>query len=245
MAPTIVLITGANRGIGKGLLQLYLAKPNHIVIAANRDPNHASSKALAELPKAEGTSLSLIKIDATDRNDPSEAVKTLQSKGIDHVDILIANAGIALSWPKVCDVKTDEIQQHVVVNVYGFLWLFQAMRPILKEAKNPIWVTMGSSSAFLTNMLPIQNAAYAPTKLMGHWYTKAIHIEEPWLTAFPIDPGWVQTDIGDRGAHAFGHEKAPTTVDESAGGILKVIDAATRDTHSGKLWDFNGNEVPW
>lgn len=38
-------------------------------------------------------------------------------------------------------------------------------------------------------MIPVQNAAYAPTKLIGHWLTKAIHIEEPELTAFPINPG--------------------------------------------------------
>jgi hypothetical protein len=45
-------------------------------------------------------------------------------------------------------------------------------------------------------MIPFQNAAYAPTKLVLHWLTKAMHLEEPELTAFPIDPGWVQTDLG-------------------------------------------------
>jgi NAD(P)-dependent dehydrogenase (short-subunit alcohol dehydrogenase family) len=67
MTPTVVLITGANRGIGKGLLELYLLKPNHLVIAGNRDPEHATSKALATLPTADGTSLLVVKIDATVR----------------------------------------------------------------------------------------------------------------------------------------------------------------------------------
>lgn len=40
-------------------------------------------------------------------------------------------------------------------------------------------------------MLPVQNAAYAPTKLVVHWLTKAIYLEEPELTAFPIHPGYV------------------------------------------------------
>jgi hypothetical protein len=39
------------------------------------------------------------------------------------------------------------------------------------------------------NFIPMKNAAYAPTKLVQHWLTKAIHTEEPWLTAFPVDPG--------------------------------------------------------
>ncbi|KAI2627077.1 norsolorinic acid reductase-like protein [Hypomontagnella submonticulosa] len=150
MAPTVVLITGANRGIGNGLLRLYLARPNHTVIAANRDPEHPSSKSLLDLPTAEGTSLLVIKIDATIRTDPSKAVETLKSKGINHIDILVANAGIALSFPKVRDVETDEIQQHIVVNVFGLLWLFQAFHPMLKKADNPIWATIGSSAAILT-----------------------------------------------------------------------------------------------
>jgi NAD(P)-dependent dehydrogenase (short-subunit alcohol dehydrogenase family) len=55
MTPTVVLITGANRGIGKGLLELYLLKPNHLVIAANRDPEHPTSKALALVVKIDAT----------------------------------------------------------------------------------------------------------------------------------------------------------------------------------------------
>lgn len=150
MAPTIILITGANRGIGKGLLQLYLAKPNHTVIVGNRDPDHPTSKELTELPKAEGTSLILLKIDALVRTDPSDAVKSLEAQGIDHVDIIIANAGIKLSGPAVREVESEDIQRHIDVNVYGFLWLFQAFRPVLMKSKAPTWVTIGSSAAFLT-----------------------------------------------------------------------------------------------
>ena len=71
MTRTVVLITGANRGIGKGLLEIYLLKPNHLVIAANRDLEYPTSKALAKLPTADGTSLLLVKIDATVRTASS------------------------------------------------------------------------------------------------------------------------------------------------------------------------------
>ncbi|KAB8228446.1 SDR family oxidoreductase [Aspergillus alliaceus] len=248
MAPTTVLITGANRGIGKGLLELYLSRPNHTVIAANRDPNHPTSKALADLATAEGTTLRVIKIDVISATDPVNAVKELTRLGIDHIDILVANAGIALSWPKVSEVKVEDIQKHVDTNVYGFIQLYQAFLPLLKAAQDPKLVTIGSSAAFLTflqNFIPMQNAAYAATKLMQHWYTKAISTEEPWLTAFPIDPGWVQTDLGNRGAVQFGFEKAAVTIDDSVHGILKVIDASSRETHSGKLWKYDGNQEPW
>ncbi|CAI7591472.1 unnamed protein product [Penicillium glandicola] len=254
MPPTIVLITGANRGIGKGILELYLKKPNHTVIAANRDPNHPTSSALAELPKAEGTTLEVIKIDALSPTDPAAAVKTLAAKGITHLDILVANAGIALSWPKVSEVTVEDIQKHIDVNVYGLIHLYQAFRLLLKEAKAPKWVTIGSSAAFLTtrtvltirrNFIPMQNAAYAPTKGVQHWYTKAISVEDSWLSAFPVDPGWVQTDLGNRGADAFGFEEAAVTVEDSAAGVVNVIDMSTLQTHSGKLFKFSGSEEPW
>jgi norsolorinic acid ketoreductase len=150
MAPTIVLITGTNRGIGKGLLELYLSKPNHTVIAANRDPNHSTSKALVDIPTAEGTTLRVIKIDYTSPTDPVNAVKELTAHGIDHIDILIANAGIALAWPKVSEVKVEDIQKHVDTNAYGFIRLYQAFLPLLKVSLDPKLVTIGSAGAFLT-----------------------------------------------------------------------------------------------
>ena len=155
MAARIVLITGTTRGIGKGLLELYLAKPHHTIIAANRDPNHALSKALVDLPKAEGTSLLVIKVDATVPTDPTDAVKQLATHGIDHLDIVIANAAIAQIWPKVSEVKVEDMQKHIVPNTYGFIWLYQATLPLLKKSKTPTWVTIGSSGAFLTvSVLP-------------------------------------------------------------------------------------------
>ncbi|KAJ5898248.1 hypothetical protein N7504_008536 [Penicillium tannophilum] len=270
MAPTIVLITGANRGIGKGILELYLKKPNHTVIAATRDPGHPTSQALADLHRADGTELHIVKIDATSAADPADAVNELSDKGISHIDILIANAGMCALWPRVSEVKVEDIQSHVDVNVYGFIYLYQAFRALLKEAKEPKWVTIGSSAGFLTiivshndekyhqfseglvlilridsNFVPLRNAAYAPTKLVQHWYTKAISVEDEWLNAFPIDPGWVQTDIGNRGAVDFGTDKPTLTVEQSAGGVVKIVEAATRETHSGKLFKYNGEEEPW
>ncbi|XXH05364.1 hypothetical protein Hte_011790 [Hypoxylon texense] len=245
MAPKIVLITGGNRGIGRGFVGLFLARPDHTVIAANRDPEHPTSKSLAELPKAEGTKLLVVKNDATVSTDAADMARHLASLGIDHLDIVIANAGVGKLWCKVSEVTAEQIQDHVTPNVFGFIWLYQATLPLLKKASKPMWVTNGSSVALLTNMTPMKNAAYAPTKVVQHWYTKMIHIEEPEIIAFPIDPGWVQTDIGNRGALAFGFEEAAITVDQSVQGMIKVIDAATRETHSGKMWIWDGTQSPW
>ena len=51
-----------------------------------------------------------------------------------------------------------------------------------------------------------------------------------------MHPGWVQTDMGGRGA--------PLTVEASIAGILDVIDGLAPE-QSGKFYDFTGSTVPW
>ncbi|KAL4797845.1 hypothetical protein BDV19DRAFT_377341 [Aspergillus venezuelensis] len=243
MSPTIVLITGANRGIGRGILKLYLAKPNHLVIAANRNLNHPTSKDLLTLPTAEGTSVKVVKLDQTSPTDAAEAAQTLKKEGIDHIDIYIANAAIAYVFPTLEEVKVEDMRAHFETNVVGFVRAYQELLPLLKASSNsPKLVTIGSSAA---NMIPSPNAAYAPTKLVQHWYTKKIADTEPWLIAFPIDPGFVQSDLGNNAANLLGLEKATTTVEDSTQGLVAVIDASTKETHSGRLWKWTGEEEPW
>lgn len=56
---------------------------------------------------------------------------------------------------------------------------------------------------------------------------------------------WVQTDMGNNGAVLFGLEKAAITTKQSVEGMIKVFDVATRETHGGKLWVWDGRQVPW
>ncbi|KAM0740671.1 hypothetical protein ACQRIT_005855 [Beauveria bassiana] len=243
---TIVLITGAGRGIGRGILELYAAKPNHTVIAANRNPDDGPSKKLLKLPTAEGTTVQVVKIEATDDNDSLKAVETLKSSGIDHIDIVIANAGKATAWPKLQDAKIPDIKDHIDTNVFGFVRLYQAVFPLLKASKNPKLIAhISTNSLNSKNVIPFPNAVYGPTKILQHWYARTIAVAETWLTVFPIDPGFVQTEMGNRGARAFDLAEASISVDESVRGVVKVIDESTKETHSGKLWKWTGEEEPW
>ncbi len=57
-----------------------------------------------------------------------------------------------------------------------------------------------------------------------------------WLTAVVVHPGWVKTRLG--GA------EAPTSVEESAQGVWRVI-AGLKPQDTGKFYDFQGKEIPW
>ena len=148
MTSTVVFITGTNRGLGLGLLQKYLAQPNHTVIAGNRNPAHPSSKALTDLPKGEGSKLIVVKLDASVDQDAFTAVEVLQKDhGIDHLDIVIANAGVSYAWPPVAELKLKDLRDHMAPNAYGVIALYQATRPLLrKSSREPIFTPIGSSA---------------------------------------------------------------------------------------------------
>lgn len=155
MAPTIVLITGANRGLGEGIIQRYLAKPDHIVIAANRNPGHETSKALEDLPKGPGTRLIVVKIDARSDSDATTAIKELKDQGIDHLDIVIANAAIIFPFVKIEDAKIADLRVSTETNIQGFFVLYQATLPLLLKSKRPTWITIGSMAGSIVVSQPI------------------------------------------------------------------------------------------
>lgn len=105
-SPTVVLITGTTRGVGKAILELYLLKPDHIIISGNRDPNNTASQALV---------------------DPANAIRDLESHGVDHVDIVITNAKIALLWISVAE--DTSIPMSMV--------LFTTIRPFGRSSSAP------------------------------------------------------------------------------------------------------------
>lgn len=154
MAPTIILISGANRGLGKALVERYLARDDHTVIAAVRDPSHPTSKALADLPAGQHSRLLVVKIDSTAEADALKAVEELSKQGIDLLDLVIANAGVARAFPKVSELKVADLQAHIAPNVFGVVWLYQAALPLLRKSAQPKWVTMGSSAGQLQVRLP-------------------------------------------------------------------------------------------
>ncbi|KAF7874620.1 uncharacterized protein EAF02_008597 [Botrytis sinoallii] len=127
MAPTIVLISGANRGLEKGLLAQYMSKPDHIVIAANRDPSHPTSKALSELPTGANSKL----------------------------DLVIANAGVSYAWPSIVDLKIEDLEGHFIPSVYRAVRLYQATLSLLLKSENPKYVTIGSTAGTITRRGPL------------------------------------------------------------------------------------------
>lgn len=51
--------------------------------------------------------------------------------------------------------------------------------------------------------------------------------------------------MGNSSAVMFGFEQAPLTLETSCDGMVKVIDAAKKESHGGRLWNYEGKQDAW
>ncbi|RWA09889.1 hypothetical protein EKO27_g5204 [Xylaria grammica] len=251
--PFVVLISGVSKGIGKGFAQAYLSRPNHIVIGTIRE-SAASTPEVQELksfPTADGSRLLLVQIESTSPTDAAAALQTVQDDGIDHLDIVIANAGGSpIPTTPLESVGFQEMTTTYQVNAVGPLMLFQACRPLLRKSQAPKWASIstgGSSIALMGTIRSWDGSSYAAAKAALNWITRrsGIHFTNEWLVAVTLNPGLVQTGPGNWIAKEWGLEKATYTIEESVEGMMKVIDGASREETSGKFLRLNGTELPW
>ncbi|KAI9373004.1 putative sterigmatocystin biosynthesis ketoreductase stcE [Aspergillus egyptiacus] len=247
---TVYLVTGASRGLGKGLVQAFLLRPNSVVIAGLRN-SASQAPALADLARGEHSSLIPVQLDSASKTDAAEAVRTLQrSHGITHLDVVIANAAIAANYGPASTMPVEHLETHMQINAYAVLLLFQATRVLLQAAASPPqFICVGAPISTITEMescarAPLTN--YALSKLAACYLVRKLHFENKWLVAYIVDPGHIQSDMGAQAARLFGRKEAPTTIAESVTGICARMAEARKETTSGRFILFSdGSDVPW
>ncbi|KAK5630920.1 hypothetical protein RRF57_006635 [Xylaria bambusicola] len=260
----VVVITGAGRGLGNALARAYLARPNHTVVGSYRNESQPGVAELKSSPKADGSRLILVKIESSSPTDAAEAVKTMKAEGIEHIDVLVANAGVSPPLQPVETVDLGILKSAFEVNAMGPLALYQACHELLKKSSNPKFAPISSAAGTLGGMekydvpenclsyeSPLSEPAHSSRILLLaaaslNWITLAAHCGNPWLTAIAINPGLVATDMGNETAKYLGLEKAPWTPEQSAEKVMAIIDDSSREKYSGKFIDaISGIEFPW
>jgi len=169
-----VLVTGANRGIGKALVNEALRRGAKRVYAGTRSALEISEERL--------TPLTL---------DVTNAVQIQQSVDkIDSLDVLINNAGIAmyddLSNPEV-------IEQHLKVNLFGPLNVTRAFLPLLKRSRGAIVNNLSTSALAPMPIIPGYSISKAATLSM----TQSLRalLAGQGVTVHAILTGPVDTDM--------------------------------------------------
>ncbi|CEL00636.1 hypothetical protein ASPCAL00234 [Aspergillus calidoustus] len=244
----IILATGASRGIGKGLVAHYLAQPNTTLIAAVRDTTSPKATDLESLSKGADSRLIIVALKADSPTDADEVATQLQTQhSITHIDIVIACAGICDHWGPMSEVADADVIAHFEVNALGPLRLFRAVAPLLKEAARPKFVFISTLLASIGGIGAIDTLTgpYGMSKAAGNYMVRKIHDENGHLATLCVDPGLVQTDLGDRAAQAYGLERAPVTLAESVSGITAQIEKLEKSTTSGSFVNTRGEINAW
>lgn len=92
----------------------------------------------------------MVKYDASVEQSAFDAVKEATDQGVDHLDYVVANAGIAKGYPLVKDVRRADILEHIEVNVLSVVSLYQATRALLEKSTiKPVFAIMGSGAGAL------------------------------------------------------------------------------------------------
>lgn len=130
---------------------------------------------LKALPAARGSRLLLVSIESTSKTDVPRAVEEVKVAGIDHVDLVIANAGICPDPTPLETVDVEDIEKAFVVNTVGPVLLWKGLKPLLeKSKKSPVWLSMSTGAASLAR-LEVHQAHFVPaygiSKAGFNWFT--------------------------------------------------------------------------
>lgn len=226
-----LLITGANRGIGLALTQVYLAA-GWDVLACCRDPETADE--LLDLVN-EFQGLEMFALDVTDYEAVADLAAELEGRGL---DLLLNNAGYY--GPKgllLGQLPVDEWRTVFEVNSIAPCKLAEAFLPHLIQAKGII----ANISSKVGSMADNQSGGgylYRSSKAALNSITKslALDLADVGVKAVALHPGWVQTSMG--GPNAL------IDVDTSAAGMKQLLDNLSQ-AQSGGFYDYCGNSIPW
>lgn len=227
----LALIVGANRGIGLGVTKNFLAH-GWDVIATARRPERAGE--LQDLAGSHPGRVAISHLDMADPTDVDGFAPTLASKVLDAV---LVNAGVSGPEHRSASEATPE--------EIGTLMFTNAIAPVRLARSLAGHVRTGSGVIAFTSSIMGSVAGnsgghelYRASKAALNSLTRGLwgEVSSRKLTLVSLHPGWVKTDMGG--------QSAAVSVEDSAAGIVKVIEKQ-RGAHQHRFLDYTGKEIPW
>ncbi|MEV8439698.1 SDR family NAD(P)-dependent oxidoreductase [Actinosynnema sp. NPDC051121] len=205
----VALVTGANKGIGRGVAAR-LAELGMTVLVGARDPRRGE-EAAAEL-RAAGGDVHAVTLDVTDQAGVREVARLVEER-FGRLDVLVNNAGITGSGQvspqdahdqRPAAVDPGMVREVFETNVFGVIAVTNALLPLLRRSPAPRIVNVSSHAASLTltsdpdgpfAALP-PSAAYSPSKSALNALTVqyANELREEGVLVNAVAPGYVDTD---------------------------------------------------
>ena len=144
VAGKAVLVTGANRGIGRAFVEEALCRGAGRVYAGTRDPSWRPDERVVP-----------VVLDVTNAAQIQKAVAKAES-----LDVLINNAGIAL-YDDLSDPTV--LERHLAVNLYGTYAVTQAFLPMLIRSRGAVINNLSVNALAPLPLIPAYSISKAAT----------------------------------------------------------------------------------
>lgn len=202
------LVTGANRGIGKSILEALLKAGAAKVYAAVRNPASVSG-----LTDEYGDKVVPLELDLT----KPETIKTAAQTASD-VSLVVNNAGVLTSTTVLSPEAIESLQFEMETNVSGLIRVAQAFAPVLKANAGGALVQLNSGASLLN--FP-QFATYSASKAASYSVTQALRqvLKEQGTLVVSVHPGPIATDMG----HEAGFEDIAEPPEVVADALVEAL----------------------
>jgi len=183
-----VIITGAAKGIGRGIAMLYAENGANVVVADI--DTIAGSRTVAEIKEKGGEAL-FVKTDVRVEEDIIRLMKVAyQTYG--HIDILINNAGKGI-FKSPYELSIEEWNDIISTNLRSvFLTSREAAKYMRRNAEGGSIVNIASTRAIMSEP---NSEAYAASKggVVAITHALAASLSQDGITVNAISPGWIET----------------------------------------------------
>jgi 3-oxoacyl-[acyl-carrier protein] reductase len=235
----VALVTGASRGIGRGVAVMLASRGAHVVAAARGD-NAAAT--VSEIQGA-GKQAETVPLEVTD----SASIESMMTGVLERhgrIDILVNNAGITRDQ-LLLRMKRDDWDQVLATNLTGAFAIVQAaLRPMIKQRGGRI-INI-SSVVGQTGNAGQANYAASKAGLIGFSKAVAREVASRHITVNVVSPGLIDTDmtkaITDKAQHDWVAQiplgRLGTTADVAAAVCFLASDEASYIT--GQVLAVNG-----
>jgi NAD(P)-dependent dehydrogenase (short-subunit alcohol dehydrogenase family) len=206
----IALVTGGNRGIGLEVCR-QLAQQGTRVILGSRDAR--KGVAAASQLNSGGLAVETRQLDVANAQSIRECM-TWVRKDVGRLDVLVNNAGIMTEEDDADPLEEIEIVRDTMqTNVYGALLLSRLAIPIMKSRRYGRIVNLSSGMGSL-NEMGAGYIGYRLSKAGINVVTRVLAAESEGMGILvnSVDPGWVQTSMGGRGASRTVQKGAETVI---------------------------------
>jgi NAD(P)-dependent dehydrogenase (short-subunit alcohol dehydrogenase family) len=206
----IALVTGGNRGIGLEICRQLAGLGIRVILGA-RDA--AKGKAAASQLVNGHLRVEARELDVADDESIRDCIGWIR-RDLGRVDILVNNAGIMVEEDEDDpEAGVQTVRETMQTNVYGPLLLSRMVTPTMKSRRYGRIVNLSSSMGSLAEM-SAGYIAYRMSKAAINVVTRVVAAETEGMGILinSVDPGWVQTGMGGRGASRTVEKGAETPV---------------------------------